>query len=73
MKLLSLILAFSAFSAFASDLRYAPPAFVKEGKKYVFTDITQAKYKIVYDIAAKKASVKSQITIQCERSRLPTY
>jgi hypothetical protein len=71
MKLLSLILAFSAFSAFASDLRYAPPAFVKEGKKYVFTDITQAKYKIVYDIAAKKASVKSQITFNVKEAGYP--
>ena len=55
-----------------NDLAYAPPSFTdKDGRKVVFVDFTEARYRLEFDARAKKAAAFSEITFLCDAEGHP--
>lgn len=55
-----------------NDLAYAPPSFTdKDGRKVVFVDFTEARYRLEFDAKAKKAVAFSEITFRCDTEGHP--
>lgn len=55
-----------------NDLAYAPPSFTdKDGRKVVFVDFTEARYRLEFDARAEKAAAISEITFLCDAEGHP--
>ncbi len=59
----ALLLGLLSISAFATDIDKRPPAFPTARSQAVFTDFTNAYYKIHYDVTAKTAVVEAHIDL----------
>ena len=55
-----------------NDLAYAPPSFTdKDGRKVVFVDFTEARYRLELDARADEAAAFSEITFLCDAEGQP--
>ena len=55
-----------------NDLAYAPPSFTdKDGRKVVFVDFTEDRYRLELDAGAEEAAASSEITFLCDAEDHP--
>jgi len=70
--MLSLFLAlFCAHASVTDDLSRAPKSFAFQNSKAVYIDISEAHYRISYDIAAQSASVEATLRFETQEAGYP--